>query len=180
MAAEQSSTITEHSSASQLLAKFQERCRHLNEALEAERAKTSKLRRYISRLNSKPTPLADLQPEQPELQSLIAEQAKLIEQLYLDNQALQATAKTREEQNQQLVTANEKLKARIIELRRQVREYAERQLASEPRQPSPTAETPAKNSVTAIHKKTSVTTKVSLAEASRSWLPASVGRLLHI
>lgn len=162
MAAEQTSTVTTQSSDAQMLAKFQERCRHLNEALEAERAKTSKLRRYISRLNTKSAPPAEIHQDQPGLQALVSEQAKLIEQLYSDNQALQGIAKTRSSQNQQLVTANEKLKARIIELRRQVREYAERQLASQPKErpPAPVAEVP-------------------VPEAPRSWLPTSVGRLLH-
>ena len=165
MAAEPTSTATTLSSDAQMLAKFQERCRHLNAALEAERAKTSKLRRYISHLNSKSTPPAEYQPEQPGLQSLISEQAKLIEQLYSDNQALQELAKTRSAQNQQLVTANEKLKARIIELRRQVREYAERQLASQPRARPEVAEI--------------APVAATVNDAPRSWLPSSVGRLLH-
>jgi phage shock protein A len=163
MAAEQTSTTTMQNTDAQLLAKFQERCRHLNEALEAERAKTSKLRRYISRLNTKSAPPTEIQHEQPGLQSLISEQAKLIEQLYSDNQALQDIAKTRSTQNQQLITANEKLKARIIELRRQVREYAERQLASPPKERAPA----------------SVTMTPAVSGAPRSWLPTSVGRLLH-
>lgn len=163
MAAEQTSSVTTLSDA-QLLAKFQERCRRLNEALEAERAKTSKLRRYISRLNTKPVPPAEYQQEQSGLQSLVSEQAKLIEQLYSDNQTLQELAKNRSTQNQQLVTANEKLKARIIELRRQVREYAERQLASQP-QERPQRAVPAEAQLA--------------TEAPRSWLPSSVGRLLH-
>lgn len=163
MAAEQNSSVTHQSvSDAQLLAKFQERCRHLNEALEAERAKTSKLRRYISRLNTKPAPPAEYQQEQPGLQSLVSEQAKLIEQLYSDNQALQQLANSRSTQNQQLVTANEKLKARIIELRRQVREYAERQLASQPRE-RPQGEVQV----------------APPAQETPRWLPSSVGRLLH-
>lgn len=189
MAAEPICTATAQSSDAQMLVKFQERCYRLNEALEAERAKTSKLRRYISRLNTKPAPhFADIQPEQPELQSLITEQAKLIEQLYRDNQALQVAAKNRSAQNEQLVTANEKLKARIIELRRQVREYAERQLASQPkaRPPSPLTATLAITEApvvtdTPIANKAPRATKVKpvTTEAPRSWLPASVSRLLH-
>lgn len=163
MVAEQTSTITTPSSDAQMLVKFQERCRHLNAALEAERAKTSKLRRYISHLNTKTAPPAEYQQEQPGLQSLVSEQAKLIEQLYADNQALQDISKARSTQNQQLITANEKLKARIIELRRQVREYAERQLASQPKaRPQATNAAP-----------------VMEEDAPRSWLPSSVGRLLH-
>lgn len=163
MAAEQTSTVTTLSSDAQMLAKFQERCRHLNAALEAERAKTSKLRRYISHLNTKAAPPAEYQQEQPGLQTLVSEQAKLIEQLYADNQALQDIAKMRSTHNQQLMTANEKLKARIIELRRQVREYAERQLASSPKaRPSASEAAP-----------------LNANDASRPWLPSSVGRLLH-
>lgn len=189
MAAEPISTVTTQSSDAQMLAKFQERCRHLNEALEAERTKTSKLRRYISRLNTKSAPLTDIQPEQPGLQSLVSEQAKLIEQLYSDNQTLLEAAKTRTTQNQQLVTANEKLKARIIELRRQVREYAERQLASQPkaRPPASVVKAPVTTAVpvatlaeTSVASKAPVVPEVpAVTDAPRSWLPASVGRLLH-
>lgn len=165
MPAPQTSTITAPQALSdtELLAKFQQRCRHLNDALEAERAKTSKLRRYISHLNTKAAPPAEYHQEQPGLQALASEQAKLIEQLYAENQSLQEIARTRNTQNQQLLTANEKLKARIIELRRQVREYAERQLASKPA-PRPAA-APIDSTPT--------------PDMPRSWLPTSVGRLLH-
>jgi len=164
MAAQQNSTATPQPlSDAQLLAKFQQRCRHLNEALEAERAKTSKLRRYISRLNTKAAPPAEFHQEQPGLQNLVSEQAKLIEQLYAENQSLQELNKNRSQQNHLLVIANEKLKARIIELRRQVREYAERQLASKPAEPL----TPAPQDCAEV------------ATLQRSWLPSSVGRLLH-
>jgi len=185
MSAQQSSTVAESQSLSdaQLLAKFQQRCRHLNEALEAERAKTSKLRRYISHLNAKAVPPAEYHQEQPGLQSLVSEQAKLIEQLYAENQQLhtqnqqlQEVAKTRSTQNQQLLTANEKLKACIIGLRRQIREYAERQLASKPA-PRPAAPTPAPAPVVAPV--AVVAPEPTPQPAPRTWLPSSVGRLLH-
>jgi hypothetical protein len=184
MSAQQSSTVaeTQNLSDAQLLAKFQQRCRHLNEALEAERAKTSKLRRYISQLNAKAAPPAEYHQEQPGLQSLVSEQAKLIEQLYAENQQLHAqnqqlqeVTKARTTQNQQLLTANEKLKACIIGLRRQIREYAERQLASKPA-PRPVAPTPAPAPVAAP---VAAVTPEPAQQPARSWLPTSVGRLLH-
>ncbi len=189
MSAQQSSTVAETQSLSeaQLLAKFQQRCRHLNEALEAERVKTSKLRRYISHLNTKAAPPAEYHQEQPGLQSLVSEQAKLIEQLYAENQQLQEVAKTRTTQNQQLLTANEKLKARIIELRRQVREYAERQLASKPaprpaaptRAPAPVASQAPVATPPPVVARAAPVTSQRPPQPARSWLPTSVGRLLH-
>lgn len=165
MAAQLTTPVTtpQNLSDAQLLAKFQQRCRHLNEALEAERAKTSKLRRYISSLNAKAPPPVEIVQEQSGLQILVSEQAKLIEQLYAENQSLQEVANTRTTQNQQLLTANEKLKARIIELRRQVRQYAERQLALKPAPRPAAVQTPPQVGI----------------EATRSKLPASVSRLLQ-
>lgn len=184
MAAQPNTQVTpqQNLSDAQLLAKFQQRCRHLNEALEAERAKTSKLRRYISHLNTKAAPPAEYHQEQPGLQSLVSEQAKLIEQLYAENQQLhtqnqqlQEVTKARTTQNQQLLTANEKLKACIIGLRRQVREYAERQLASKPA-PRRVAPTPVPAPVAAP---AAVEAPEPAPQPARSWLPTSVGRLLH-
>lgn len=116
-------TLAKSLSDAELLARYQERCRRLNEALEAERAKTSKLRRYISRLNVKPETALQAQQNLTGLQILVSDQNKLIGQLYNENQSLRKLAAVKETLNQQLNIANEKLKTRIIQLRRQVREF---------------------------------------------------------
>ena len=105
------------------LFRLREHCRKLHQALEVERAKTSKLRNFISRLNNariRPVPAA---PEQSEksLQALVQDQTRLIEQLYAENQQYQGNIKDLTGRNQQLMTANDKLKARNIDLRWRLR-----------------------------------------------------------
>lgn len=115
------------------LQKLREYCLRLNQALEAERAKASKLRQYIARLNSsrtqsEPAPAAAQQNLDTAMQSLVNDQSRLLEQLYAENQQQHvANQKQRsamadmEQKLQQLLTANDKLKARNIELRRQLK-----------------------------------------------------------
>lgn len=126
----QSAIAPQTLSDAELLAKYQERCRRLNAALEAERAKTSKLRRYIARLNVKPDSLPSTN-ELANLQALVADQNKLLDQIYNENQVLreQLTAKTT--LCQQLTAGNEKLKGRIIQLRRQVLDFMARRTSVE-------------------------------------------------
>jgi hypothetical protein len=117
------------SAAQSELQKLREYCLRLNQALEAERAKSSKLRQYIARLNS-----ARAQPEpapqtlDTALQSLVNDQTRLLEQLYAENQQQHAERQKQrsaladmEHKIQQLQTANDKLKARNIDLRRQLK-----------------------------------------------------------
>lgn len=112
------------------LQKLRDYCLRLNQALEAERAKSSKLRQYIARLNttrSQPEPALSQTPD-PALQSLVEDQTRLLERLYSENQQqLAENQKQRsvmsdlEHKIQQLLIANDKLKARNIELRRKLK-----------------------------------------------------------
>lgn len=120
------------------LQKLREYCLRLNQALEVERAKSSKLRQYIARLNGtraqQPTPPTPAAPQHTDtaLQSLVEDQTRLLEQLYSENQKQYSENQKQglvlsdlEHKIQQLIVANDKLKARNIELRRKLRPAAE-------------------------------------------------------
>ena len=119
-----SSTSQNLTTAQDELAKLRQQCLRLNQALEAERAKTSKLRNFIGRLNSaraQPTAPTAAAPAPAGLEALVTDQNRLIEQLYAENQKNQAALTEMATRNQQLLTANDKLKARNIDLRRQLK-----------------------------------------------------------
>lgn len=119
-----SSTSQNPTTAQDELAKLRQQCLRLNQALEAERAKTSKLRNFIGRLNSaraQPTAPTAAAPAPAGLEALVTDQNRLIEQLYAENQKNQAALTEMATRNQQLLTANDKLKARNIDLRRQLK-----------------------------------------------------------
>jgi hypothetical protein len=108
------------------LQKLREYCRRLNQALEVERAKSSKLRQYIARLNStrvQPDPIPAAAPQNTDaaLQTLVDDQTRLLEQLYFENQKQGSVLTDLENKIQQLLIANDKLKARNIELRRKLK-----------------------------------------------------------
>jgi|GEM_PF-4160680 chromosome segregation ATPase len=138
---ESSSTTT--SAVKSELQKMREYCLRLNEALEAERAKSSKLRQYIARLNSArpqttketPAPPVALKANDSSIQTLVEDQTRLLEQLYSENQKQRSELTELENRVQQLLTANDKLKARNIELRRQLKP-----LQSVDREAAPTKE----------------------------------------
>lgn len=130
---QQQANSAQTSAAQNELQKLREYCRRLNQALEAERAKTSKLRQYIARFNSTRVQTEIAAPAAPPhtdtaLQSLIEDQTRLLEQLYSENQLQHSENQKQrsllsdlEHKIQQLLVANDKLKARNIELRRKLK-----------------------------------------------------------
>lgn len=128
----QQTNSSQPSAAQGELQKLREYCRRLNQALEVERAKASKLRQYIARFNSTRS-VPEATPSAPQntdaaLQSLIEDQTRLLEQLYSENQQQHSENQKQrsllndlENKIQQLLVANDKLKARNIELRRKLK-----------------------------------------------------------
>lgn len=92
----------------------------LKEALEHERAKSSKLRRYIARV----TQAQNAPTEKPiattaiGMQQLVKQQAALLDQLYVENSQQQEAIDRMSKLNKQLLRANDKLRQSLIDLKR--------------------------------------------------------------
>ncbi len=103
----------------------------LRESLELEKAKSSKLRRYIARLNQTPKPAANTSAmdkakaeSAASMQNLVKEQGELLEKLYRENQEQQAALERVTGLNQHLLVANEKLRSMLLTLKRKLKPQA--------------------------------------------------------
>lgn len=100
----------------------------LKEDLATERARTSKLRRYIAGLNQTSKTTATSEREPPSrfvtaigLQKLVEHQGELLEQLYQENAEQQSQLARVDKLNRQLLTANDKLRRSLLAVKKQTK-----------------------------------------------------------
>lgn len=96
-------------------------CMDLSQRLEKEREKSAKLRRHIAKQSSQKfgAGIAEDSDKISELEALIKQQSELLEKLDQDGKKQQAEIDRLNLNNQQLFTANEKLRQRNIALRKE-------------------------------------------------------------
>lgn len=95
----------------------------LKEAYRAEQDKSAKLRRYIARMNQNQSTkdvstTSPINPKEKErLEALVEEQSNLLDQLYQENTQHRTSLDRVAKANKQLLTANDKLRQSLLELK---------------------------------------------------------------